>query len=137
MNIAPAELLNFFKFMKKMENWVFWIWAYFALPNFPNSLKSWEIGILKSPWFYILLDCEIVFQAQYDCRRKRGTNLWLNCQFSRKRNVHIFITILCHFKCCKNLKLYLEQTKLVRQRLRSDSSQYVQYDQTGFFLLTG
>ena len=27
-----------------------------------------------------------------------GERAWLNCQFSRKRNVHTFITILCQFK---------------------------------------
>ena len=25
---------------------------------FPNSQMSWEIGIFKSPWFIIFLDCE-------------------------------------------------------------------------------
>ena len=33
--------------------------------------------------------------------QREGPNLRLNCQFLRKRNVHIYITVLCQFKCCK------------------------------------
>ena len=39
---------------------------------------------------------------------KRGHNFWLNCQFSRKRNVHIYITILCQFKLTKKLQTFDE-----------------------------
>ena len=79
----------------------------------------------------------IVFQAQNVCRREKGSSLRLNCQLSRKRNVHIYITILCQVKCWKyccqvrdkiaisswycdspqTLQLYLGQTKLVWQHL--------------------
>ena len=43
----------------------------------------------------------ILFQAQFVCRRERGPNFWLNCYFSRKRNVYIYITTLCQFKWWK------------------------------------
>ena len=56
---------------------------------------------MKSYCFHILI-ARLVFQALYVCRRE-WVNFWLNCQFSRIKNVHIYIIIRCHFNswnCC-------------------------------------
>ena len=42
-----------------------------------------------------MLDCDMFVEET------GGSNLWLNCQFSRKRNVHIYITILWQIRCRK------------------------------------
>ena len=51
---------------------------------------------MKSHWFHILLAGTVCLY-----KREGGPILWLNWQFSWKRNVHILITISCQFKCWK------------------------------------
>ena len=76
--------------VKKMEIFFFFLLKsrlYFQIV--PNSLNSWEGWIVG-----------IVFQTWYGCNRKRGRpSLRSNYQFSRKRFVYIYITILCQFAC--------------------------------------
>ena len=62
------------------------------LQIFPNSRKSREMRFFQSPWLHILLNC----QARYVCRKEGNPSYY--CQFSRKRNVHISLVILCQFK---------------------------------------
>ena len=96
--------LQFFcRFTKRYFD--FWMLVLMDFSIFPNSGKRWEsgffyislgftskfLGYFWSPLDFIL--CQIVwidFQAQYFCR---GPNLWLNCQLSRKWNVHVYMTI--------------------------------------------
>ena len=63
------------------------------LQKFTNSLKSRKFGIFEVPSIPYIFD-----DSLSGTRRERGPNLWLNWRFSRKRNVHIFITILCQLK---------------------------------------
>ena len=76
-----------------MENIFFPNLLYFWF--FYNSLKSRETGIFEVPLisFFAKLWGESLGHSVLV-----GKRAWLKCQFSRKRNVHTFITILCQFK---------------------------------------
>ena len=55
---------------------------------FPNPQRNWKLGFLK---FLAVIFCpivRIVFQTQY-------------MEWRGGANVHIYIIILCQFKCCK------------------------------------
>ena len=98
LNIAPARLLIFSNSWKRRKIELFEYKPRLHFQIFPNSLKSWEIGIFEVPSISFYWIVRIVFQAQYVCRGERGPNLWLNCHFSGKFLFHISKTILCQFK---------------------------------------
>ena len=85
-NVALAGLLNFSQ--SRGEK------LYFQIA--PNSLKQWEIGV-----FEVSIDFRFIRLRGLPLRHgmfvgeRRGPNLRLNNQFSRKRNVHIYVIIFC------------------------------------------
>ena len=64
---------------------------------------------MKSHWFHILLAGTVCLY-----KRQGGPILWLNWQFSWKRNVHILITISCQFKCWKYYFQVLKRGKIAK-----------------------
>ena len=117
---------NFSQYSKRF--WDFWILLYLALsisilPNsgnrckidfyeckprlysqiFPNSLQSWVIGIFEVPLvsYFVRLKGYYFKQSMFVWETKRS-----NLRFSRRRNTHIYKTILSIFKCWK----YIFQT---------------------------
>ena len=55
----------------------------------------------KSPSGWLLLDFVKLWGESFRHSMfvaERCQNFWLNCQFSRKINVHIYVTIFCQFK---------------------------------------
>ena len=58
----------------------FWI---FKIPLIPHFARLWGS----------------FFRHNISLKDIGGTNLWQNCQISRKRNAHIYIIILCQIKC--------------------------------------
>ena len=75
----------------ELKPWVTNIPSYIPLVIFKTTLSD-EIAfhanwlVTKVPWFlcFIRLWGYLVFQTWYVCRRG-GANMWLNCQFSRKK----------------------------------------------------
>ena len=100
----PMDLKSFFF---PMENIFFPNSLYFWI--FPNSLKSKEIGIFEVALipYFLKLWRESFRHSMFV--GERGHNLWLNCQFSRKINVHIYITILCQFKWRKYIYIHIDK----------------------------
>ena len=94
LNIALVGPLNVSIFINEMKYWDFWMLAWAVLSNFSRfteELENWNFWIPLTFKF-----CQItrtVFQAWYVCRR-RGVNLWLNCQFSRKE-IFILMQQIC------------------------------------------
>ena len=66
------------------------------------TFQSWEIGIFKVLFisYFVRLWWQS-FRHSMFLEERRKLNLWLNCQISRKSNVHIQITISYQFKCWK------------------------------------
>ena len=111
------------------------------------------MGLLKSHWFHILQGQS--FSHSIFVEERGRSNLWLNCHFSVKRNVHIYITIVFQFKCWKycfqvmgkivkrrcyslqKLQLYLGNTELETSRfvqiLLPDMQYSLNIDQSSFF----
>ena len=96
VNVVPVGLHNFSSLWKWLNIGIFecQLRLYFQIS--PNSLE------LANWYFWVSLTfifCQIVrtiFQAWYVCRR---VNLWLNCQFSRKKMfTNVYATNLCQFK---------------------------------------
>ena len=70
----------------------------------PSSPKSREIEIFKISLILHLVKLWAESLGTVCLQERVGHNLWLNYQFSRNRNVHIDITILCQFKSKKKLQ---------------------------------
>ena len=74
MSVNLARFLNFTQFNGKNN----------LLPDFPNSLKTCEIGVSEVSLISYLSDCEKVFHASMLVTERGEANLRLNHQFSRK-----------------------------------------------------
>ena len=87
-NVALAGLPNHEKKNKKLGFFELEPRLHFQV--FPNSLKSWEIGIFEALLFsYFIRFWGLSFRHSMFAEERGGPILWLNCQLSRKRNVHI------------------------------------------------
>ena len=92
LNVALVRLLNFSQFMEKIENWDFCFLAWVGC-TFKITL-SFTLRITISFIFRQIANLS-------DMYLRGGANLWWNCQFSSKKNVHIYATILHQFKYWK------------------------------------
>ena len=92
LDVSVIGLLRFSRFIKELKNLDSWILTLTLLPNFSQfteNLGNWDFW---GPLSFIFFQIEgIVFQSRYVCREggDGGSNLWLNCQFSRKKNVNV------------------------------------------------
>ena len=70
---------------------------------FPNSSIDPRLGFSERwSYFYVFDNSQRDFVSQFIEKIQRGRlNLWINCQFLRKGNAHIYITTLCLFNCWK------------------------------------
>ena len=61
---------------------------------FPIYWRVRKLIFLRLPWFHVQLDCEHSLSGIVFIKQRGGSNLPSNIQFKRKRNVHIYITII-------------------------------------------
>ena len=99
-----CRISNGFKFFFQMEKTFFHILC--TSKFFPIHWRVGKLRFLKSPWIHILLNSKESLTSTA-CLCERGEhNLWWSCQFSRKINVHIYITILYQFKSRKKWQIF-------------------------------
>ena len=89
LNVALAGLLNFSQFMKNIENYIFLNISLGCTSKFfPIHLRFEKLGLLKSHWFHILLDCEGSLSDTVCLQKREGDPIYdLIASFQEKEMV--------------------------------------------------